>query len=313
MRLVPVFFGSSVAALLVTLCVPGRGMAQRHSAGASPPTAPARVAAKTAVPIFPVSSGMGPLQFLSVNYGVPAPQALTRQLEAEDERTRGASLAAIGAPSQYLQRGHVPFPHSVQLDFVALGTTNDLDAILTVELDQHLVSAILLPEDGDWKRIATILYQTNFSDPTTMPSTFLRVSRSLIEQQRYRAIFRATTNGPNHDSQENEAHLRILNNRAVITMSFVDSARSCDAGSGKHAGCTLTRRWLQPDLNDPHHFTLVTGTGRFDATYLADPLANSLTYQIAHLRTFSCQPFLFSEQTMHYEPTANESPCLNKH
>jgi hypothetical protein len=255
---------------------------------------------------------MGALQFLSVDYGVPAPQALTRQLEADDERTRGASLAAIGAPSQYLQRGHVPYPHSVQLDFVALGTTNELDAILTVELDQHLVSAILLPEDGDWKRVATVLYQTSFNDPTTMPSTFLRVSRSLIEQQRYRAIFRATSSGPNGDSTENEAHLRILNNRAVITMSFVDSARVCDPSNEKHAGCTLTRRWLQPDPSDPHHFTLVTGAGRFDAADLSDPLARALTFQIAHLRMFSCQPFLFSESTMHYEPTANSTPCLGK-
>jgi hypothetical protein len=255
---------------------------------------------------------MGALQFISVNYGVPAPQALTRQLEADDERTRGASLAAIGAPSQYLQHGHIPFPHSVQLDFVALGTTNDMDAILTVELDQHLVSAILLPEEGDWKRVATVIYQTSFADSTTMPSTFLRVSRSLLEQQRYRAIFRATSSGPNGDSTENEAHLRVLNNRAAITMSFVDSDRTCDPSGAKHAGCTLTRRWLQPDPNDPHHFTLVTGTGRIDASDLADPLARAITFQVAHLRKFTCQPFVFSEQAMHYEPTANAEPCLSK-
>jgi hypothetical protein len=100
---------------------------------------------------------MGALQFISVNYGVPAPQALTRQLEADDERTRGASLAAIGAPSQYLQHGHIPFPHSVQLDFVALGTTNDMDAILTVELEAG--------RDGDLSDVVCRFHDDAFHVP----------------------------------------------------------------------------------------------------------------------------------------------------
>jgi hypothetical protein len=301
------------AASLASLCLQGVAAAQRHSAGASPPTAPARVAGRTAAVILPVSSGMGALQFVSVNYGVPAPQSLTRQLDADDERTRSASLAALGAPAQYLQRGHVPFPHSIQLDFVALGTTDDLDAVLTIELEQHIVCAVLTPADGDWKRVATVIYPTPFNDPSTTPATFLRLTRSFLEQNRYRAVFRATTNGANGDSTENEAHLRILNNRAVITISFVDSARSCDHSGGKHAGCTITRRWLQQDTADEHRFTLVTGTGRFDTSDLADPLAHANIFQTAHLRNFSCQPFVFSDATQHYEPTANPQPCLGKH
>jgi hypothetical protein len=169
MRIVPVIFGSFIAALLVALCVPATATAQRHSAGASPPTAPARIAPKTSAPILPVSSGMGALQFISVNYGVPAPQALTRQLEADDERTRGASLAAIGAPSQYLQHGHIPFPHSVQLDFVALGTTNDMDAILTVELDQRDPAArgrrLEAGRDGDLSDVVCRFHDDAFHVP----------------------------------------------------------------------------------------------------------------------------------------------------
>ncbi len=298
------------AASLVTLCLCGAAVAQRHSTGASPPTAPAHVSSKTAQPIVPVSSGMGALQFVSVNYTVPAPQSLARQLDADDERTRSAALSAIGAPSQYLQRGHVPYPHSLHLDFVPLGTNDDLDAILTVELDQHIVSAVFLPDEGEWKRIATVLYPTNFNDPSTTPSTFLRLSRSLIEQDRYRAIFRASSNAPNGDSSENEAHLRILNNRGVITISFVDSARTCDNSGAKHAGCQVVRRWLQPDATDDTHFTLVTGTGSFDAKELADPLAHAVTYQVAHLRKFTCQPYIYSDVTLHYEPIANAAPCL---
>jgi hypothetical protein len=299
-----------LSASLLTLCLNGTAVAQRHSTGASPPTAPAHISSKTAQPVVPVSSGMGALQFVSVNYGVPAPQAIARQLEADDEHTRSASLAAIGAPSQYLKRGNVPYPHSLHLDFVPLGTDDELDAILTVELDQHIVSAVFLPDDGDWKRIATVLYPTNFNDPSTTPSTFLRLSRSLIEQDRYRAIFRASTNAPNGDTSENEAHLRILKGHAVITISFVDSSRTCDTSGAKHAECQLTRRWLQPDAKDDTHFTLVTGTGHFDAKELADPLAHAVTYQVAHLRTFTCQSYIFSDATLHYEPIANPAPCL---
>jgi hypothetical protein len=301
-----------LSASLLTLCLPGAASAQRHSTGASPPTAPARISGKTAQPIVPVSSGMGALQFVSVNYGVSAPQSLARQLGADDEHTRSSALAAIGAPSQYLQRGHVPYPHSLHLDFVPLGTNDDLDAIVTVELDGHIVSAILLPDDGSWRRIATVLYPTNFNDPSTTPSTFLRLARSLIEQDRYRAVFRASTSGPNRELIENEAHLRILNNRAVITISFVDSARTCDNSDSKHAGCQLIRRWLQPDPSDDTHFTLVTGTGRIATRELNDPIARAVTYQTAHLRQFSCQPYIFSEATLHYEPIANTAPCLSK-
>jgi hypothetical protein len=304
-----------IALCFVTLCA--HAAAQHHGAGTSPPTAPVgRAAAATAQPILPASSGMGALQFVSVNYGVPAPQSLTRQLQTEDERTRAASLSAIGAPPQYLQHGHVPYPHSVQLDFVALSSSDELDAIITVELDQHLVSAILLPDDsGNWKRIATVTYSTAFLDPATTPATFLRLARSMIEKQHYRAVFHATTASPNGDFTEYEAHLRILNNRAVIIMSFASNARLCNVPTAKghtQAGCELTRRWLQADPGDDHRFTLITGTGHIGTSDEASPFARANVFQMSHLRNFSCQPFIFSDASLHYEPTANPSPCLTK-
>ena len=131
---------------------------------------------------------MGALQFQGVNFGVPAPQSLTRQLEADDDRIRSASLAAIGAPAQYLARGHVPYAHSIQLDFVPLGTNDELDALLTVELDQHLVTAVLVPEGDTWRRVGTVVFPTPFYDPTTTPATFLRTARSFQQPNRYRAI-----------------------------------------------------------------------------------------------------------------------------
>jgi hypothetical protein len=255
---------------------------------------------------------MGALQFISVNYAVPAPQSLTRQLQADDDRTRAASLSAIGAPGQYLVHGHIPFPHSVQLDFVPLGSTDELDAVLTVELDQHLVSAILLPEDGNWHRIATVIYPTQFSDPASTPSTFLRIARSLLQHEHYRAIYHATSGTPTGDFIENEAHLSILNGRAAITISFASTARNCDNKS-THT-CEVVHRWLQPDPTDPQHrFTLVTASGRLSAHEAADPLASARTFQMAHLRNFSCQPFLFSEADERYEPIANTRACPAAH
>jgi hypothetical protein len=284
--------------------------AQRHNGLSSPPTAPPpHPATPAAQPIVAVSTGMGALQFVTVNYGVPAPQSLTRQLQADDDRTRAASLSAIGAPAQYLNRGHIPYPHSIQLDFVALGVTDELDAILTVELDQHIVSAILVPQDDSWHRVATVLEATNFSNPSSTPATFLRVARSLIQHERYRAVYRAVTNSPNGDFTENEAHLRVLNNKAVILVSFASSARACP-NTPKKPGCDLTRRWLQPDPSDPtHRFLLITSSGHLSAHEAADPIADAPVYQQAHLRTFACQPYAFSDTTQHYEPTANSGPC----
>jgi hypothetical protein len=305
---------SLLAVAALALCAETSAVAQRHNGGSSPPTAPpATHNNKAPAPIVAASSGMGALQFAAVNYGVPAPQSLTRQLVIDDDRTRAAALSAIGAPGQYLVRGHIPYPHSIQLNFVALGNSDELDAILTVELDQHILSAILLPQDGNWRRIATVLYATPFNDPSTSPATFLRIDRSPQQSERYRAVFHALTPLPNGDYAENEAHLRVLNSRAVITMSFVNRARACATGHA-HTGCDITRRWMQPDPADPsHRLTLVTATGHESSRNVADPLGTSVQIQDAHLRSFACQPFVFSDLTQHYEPVANSAPCTAPH
>src|ERR1700743_3835664 len=89
---------SALASAVLCACVAmsGFGIAahgQRHSGGSSPPTAPPPHAGGTG-PVVAVSSGMGAIQYVAVNYGVPPPQALARQLRAEDERSRAAALSA---------------------------------------------------------------------------------------------------------------------------------------------------------------------------------------------------------------------------
>jgi hypothetical protein len=304
----------AAAVTAVALCLAGSSAhAQKHTGGSSPPTAPPPKTTVPQQPIVPVSAGMGSLQFVAVNYGVPAPQSLTRQLEADDDRTRSAALAAIGAPGQYLQRGHIPYAHSIQLDFVALGNTDELDAILTAELDQHLVSAILMPDEGNWRRVGTIVFPTPFFDTITTPATFLRTARSFTQSGRYRAIYHAYVPGTNGDYVENEAHLRILNGHAVVTISFVSSSRNCEvptSGKNSKPGCDVTQRWLQADPTDPtRRYILVTATGRLSEKEANDPLGKARTFQTAHLRSFSCQPYLFSDTTQHYEPTAASGAC----
>lgn len=295
--------------------------AQKHSFGSSPPTAPPPPAPHLAMPVptsgpvAPISQGLGPLQFTQVNYGVLAPQAISRQLQSEDERTRLAALSSVGVPGQYLTRGHVPLPHSLRLDFVALGTTDELDAILTVELDQHLVSAILRPDDSGWRRVASVTYATSFADASTNPGSFLRTARSVVQPERYRAVFHGSTHTPAGDFLESEANLRVLNDRAVITLSYTSEARVCsDAASrSMHSGCELTERWLEADPSDPaRRLTLVTATGHLPPREMSEPAVRSRTFLATHLRNFSCQPFLFSDTSLHFEPSANAAPCVNR-
>ena len=296
--------------------------AQHHNGGSSPPTAPpplsfAHAGFLSAQPVAPVSSGMGAIQFVSVSYGVPAPQSLTRQLRSDDERTRAAALSAIGVPNQYLQRGHVGWPHSIQLEFADLGSTDDLDAMLTVELDQHIVTAILMPDGDNWHRIATVFVADPFDDPRTTPATFARTSRSEFQQDRYQVVFHAVATDGKGSYTENEAHLRIFSNRAVITMSFISALRDCSSATGKHAdpagGCNVVQRWLQPDAADPaKHFNLVTATGHMSAHEATDMLGSSRFFELSHLRSFTCQPFLFSDTALRFEPTAASGPCPTK-
>jgi hypothetical protein len=296
------------AVVVVTLCAPA-ARAQRHDGGSSPPTAPPPKPVMPAQTITPLSTALGAIQFSAANASVSAPQDLLLELQSSDDRLRTAALAALGAPAQYTARGHVGAPHSVHLDYVSLGETEELDAILTVELDQHLLSAILMPENQEWHRIATVLYATAFSDHATTPSTFLRTDRSLLEPLHYTAIFRATVTTTNGSYSESEAHLRILNGRATVTLSFASAERVCDATPQR--SCEVIERWLQADAADAaRRFLLVTATGHVKLNETGDPIASAETFETAHLRTFSCQPLMFSATSQHFEPTANAAPCF---
>lgn len=258
---------------------------------------------------------MGPLQFVQANAIEPAPEALAAQLQATDDRIRAAALSAIGAPTSYVSRAHVPFPHSLQMNYISLGASGELDAILTVELDLHLVSAILVPSGGAWHRVATITYATAFADPATNLGTFLHTVRSLIGPDHYTAIFRGVSVTPDGDLTEHEAHLNVINGHAAITISFASAERVCEAQHLQphtpHGDCDLTERWLQaePAQGDAAAI-LVTATGHVTAHDAVDPVSRMRLFDFTHTRTYECQPFLFSDATSHYEPTANSALCF---
>lgn len=300
---------SFVAFPLALFCMVSAATAQRHDLGSSPPTAPPPKAVVIPQVIAPTTVSMGALQVSTANAAVSAPYLLAGELQTSDDRIRTAALAAMGAPSQYLAHGHVPFPHSVRLDFISLGVSSELDAILTIELDQHLVSAILMPEDEQWHRIATAIYPTSFRNTSVTPFAFLRADRSLREPQHYTAIFHTISSGANGDFTENEVHLRILNGHATITTGFASSERSCDPAHQRP--CDITQRWLQPDATDPEHrFLLVTGTGHEKANQAADPIAHAETFEESRLRDFTCQPFAFSDTSLRFESVAPVAPCF---
>lgn len=295
--------------------------AQRHGGNAAPPTAQAPRPVNV-VPIVPVSSGMGAIQVQQVNYGVPAPQSLMRQLRFDDDLTRTKALSALGVPGQYLQRGHVPMPRTVRLDMLPLGATDELDALLTVELDQHIVTAVLVPQDGNWRRVATVTFQTPFDDKSTTPSTWLRTARSFVAKDRYRAIFHGSTGSMDGNFIENEAQLRIQNGRANVTISFESLARECSPKpipgkptprSSIRPGCDVRQRWFQSDPADPaKKFVLITGSGHMAPRDLESPFADARTMLSAQLRSFTCQPYTYSELSQHYEPSGPNAACRTK-
>ena len=306
--------------------------AQHHGGRSSPATAPPppqqEAPAPVPEPIVPVSSGLGSIQFATANYSVPGPATLASQLRSDDDRVRTSALAAVGTPSEYLQPGHVAVPHSIELSFAALGAANEDDALLTVELDEHMMTAVLVPEDGNWRRVATLTFATAFSDPSTTPARWLRLARSLAQHDRYRAVFRAGTGTQRSLAfEENEAQLLIADGRAVITISYQSASRECSSPSGStapqhaHTGpCTLTERWLQTDPADAakteaaktdaaKSVELVTATGPVSAADSASEFMLNPQFATSHLRSFACQPFSFSETSQHYEPTGPSASC----
>ena len=307
---------STVALALAAATLPV--CAQRHSGITSPPTAPPppQAAAPAPAPIVAVSSGMGPLQFVQASTLEPAPEALAAQLQATDERIRAAALSAIGAPTSYISRDHVPAPHSLQVNYVVLGASGELDAILTVELDLHLVSAILVPSGTAWRRVGTVTYSTNFADPTTNLGTFLRTVRSLIGPDHYTAIFHGASITPDGDLTEHEAHLNVLNGKAAITISFASAERVCETAHLQphtpHGDCDLTERWLQAEPAEGNgSAVLVTATGHVGAHDAIDPVSRMRVFDFARTRSYECQPFQFNDETSRYDPTANSAPCFD--
>jgi hypothetical protein len=307
-------FACAFAALCLLTLTASSAFGQRHSYGSAPPTAPPHAP----LPPVAVSSGTGPLQFTTVNYGVPPPQALSRQLRADDDRTRAAALLAIGAPIQYTQRTHPAYPHSIHLEFAPLGNSDDIDALLTAELDQHIITAVLVEEDGNWHRIATITYATPFDDPNTTPSTFLHTERSMMQHNRYQAVFHGSTSAPNGNFTENEADLRIINGKPVITVSFANVERDCGAvppegRRTRSSGCTVTQRWFQADPIDPYRvFLLVSATGHIFSSEATGAFMNSREFLIAKTRTITCQKFAYNETSLHFEPSGPNGPCPSR-
>lgn len=307
----------SVLGFAVAVLLPVSALAQRHSFGSAPPTAPPLRGRAAGAPVAPASSGMGAIQFSAANFSVPAPQTLSRQLQADEERTRFSALSALGVPPQYLQRGHVAEPRSIVMQLALLSDNDDLDALITAELDNHIVTAVLVQDDNGWRRVATLTYTTSFEDPRTTPATFVHLVRSMAQHERYRAVFRASTYGPNGDYTENEAVLRIVNNRAIVTMSFVNAARECALAQGSNppqiTGCMVTERWMQGDPADAsHRFFLVTATGHMSPRDVSSVAVDSRNFQFAHLRSFSCQPFVYSETTLRFEPVGPSRPCPSR-
>jgi hypothetical protein len=303
--------------LLALAAASAPARAQRHSGITSPPTAPRprQAAPPPPAPIVAVSSGMGPLQFVQANAAEPAPESLVAQLQADDDRIRSAALSAIGAPTAYVSREHPPIPHSLQVNYLALGSSGELDAILTVELDLHLVSAILVPSGSAWRRVATVTYPTAFADPTTNLGTFLRTVRSLLGPEHYTAIFHAVSITPDGDLTEHEAHLNVFSGHAAITISFASAERVCEAPHLQphtpHTDCDITERWLQAEpAQGSAAAVLVTVTGRVGAHDAIDPVARPHLFDFTHTRAYDCQPFEFNDDTSHYDPTANSAPCF---
>lgn len=309
----------------------GTAGAQRHDMGSSPPTAPPP---KPEIPhtVLAAPPSLGSLAFLTDNVPVSAPQTLAAQLRSSDDLTRAGALVGVGAPAWYLEQGAIPTPRSIHLDVLPLGDSREMDAILTVELDHHIVSAVLIPEEppiqapaqakstdkdqppdpAPWRRIATLTYPTNFDNPATTPGKFLRAERSLLNSLRYTAVFHTTANGPNRDFKETEVRLQIFAGHAVIIAGFTSSRRSCDP-TRQHP-CQVTQRWIQADAADPRRrFILVTATGYEPQTEPDNPIARSRIFADLHLRTFTCQTLSFSSTALHFESLANPTPCFNPH
>ena len=166
--------------------------AQRHGARSSPATAPAsgRNRRLRRPRSSPSAAGLGAIQFVAGQLrcaraaGPHPPAALRRR---PHPRRRALRHRRAG---QYLQHGHIPMPRAIELELVnAIQQRRSRRAAYRRARPAHRHRR----HDPAGRQLApyrhTCIYPTPFYDPTTTPSTWLRTARSLVQADRYRAIF----------------------------------------------------------------------------------------------------------------------------
>lgn len=82
----------------------------------------------------------------------PIPESLVNDLQANDDQTRLRALAQIGASERQTTADR---PSEVELRYASLGTGEEEQAIVAINIGPMLFGAVAAQQNGAWLRIAS--------------------------------------------------------------------------------------------------------------------------------------------------------------
>ena len=243
----------------------------------------------------------------------PAPSEMAEELVSKDDSVRLRAMLLFGLSDQQA-RGftsssptlrHTIRPDLVRLNYAALGTGPDTQAVLAFQADQMVFVAVATATKAGWSRIAFSNMWSKY-DLDNGDALFQAVRLSAapgnptISSAAFELILRSSGGGTGVYEQQ-EAHFRVYEGELRNVFSFISDQRRCDPSPEVQA-CKLNRSWLVLGTTDSKRgVVLVEEGGTLKTVHQPDVLFALRDLQNRYLRPSSCAFYEWDDHNFDYK------------
>lgn len=234
----------------------------------------------------------------------PAPESLIRDLRADDDQTRLKAFLQLGLPKQQ-KTAIAAVPYEVGLRYATLGTDDDEQAIVAVDIGAMLYGAVAAQEGGSWHRIANFSCWCKYESGDLL-GEFIQIKPG--PDGRSELVLRASGGGTGVYSQ-NEAHFRYYRGELHLVFSFVSHYQDCPITPGPYT-CRVERRWFYGHSWDSTPGGVLVESHLSFLPYSEPEVEFAIRdLELGHAKTFSCKTYKWNKEKFLYEQFAAPNPC----
>lgn len=263
----------------------------------------------------PNTAGADSEGFLEIRHehqGWPPPELLVQRLRSSDDVVRTNAFTLFGLNLKQADMAVAP-PDKVQLSYAALGADTTQDAVVALELTDHILAAVAVPTRRGWERIAVFdcwcKYDMKGDRDTLMESVQLRYAPEYAASSPFELVLRASGGGTGLYEQQ-EGHFRLYRGELRRVMSFISRRETCDPTARTPYQCDIEKRWFYTtSFGNVEGGVLVESRGSF-----APHTTPSVQWEVRdienrHLRPATCHAFRWNRDKFQYEPITVSDPC----